>query len=222
MEGVIYINLAHRPDRKASILKNLSDYGFDMSKVHRVDAVLNAMCGHIGCGESHVKAIEMAIQNNWKETLVLEDDFIFTQPVNVVKKMLNNLRSVKYDVVLLAEGYKNLEKSDYPFLKKVITCTTTSGYMVRRHYYETLLNNFKESVEVMKNELKQHINKHGQQKTKLNYCSAIDQYWFSLQQKDTFYITNPVLGNQNSSYSDNNCSQEHQKTIINKFLAKSL
>jgi hypothetical protein len=49
MESIVYINLTHRSDRKKSILKNLSDYGFDMSKVQRVDAVLNTMCGHIGC-----------------------------------------------------------------------------------------------------------------------------------------------------------------------------
>jgi hypothetical protein len=135
--------------------------------------------------------------------------------------MLNNLRSVKYDVVLLAEGQKNLKDSDYPFLKKVITCTTTSGYMVRRHYYETLLNNFKESVEVVKNELKQHIQKCGQQKIpvgKLYNCSAIDQYWFSLQQKDSFYLTNPVLGKQGCGYSDNDCSHQYQKLMMRKLL----
>ena len=214
MESIVYINLTHRSDRKKSILKNLSDYGFDMSKVQRVDAVLNTMCGHIGCGESHIKAIEMAIKNNWKETLVLEDDFVFIQPVNVVKKMLDDLRSVNYDVVLLAEGYKKIQNSDYPFLKKIITCTTASGYIVKRHYYETLLNNFTESVKVMKNELKQHVEKCKQLKiivSKLNYCSAIDQYWFSLQQKDIFYITNPVIGDQNCGYSDNNCSYEYQQ-----------
>lgn len=217
MESIVYINLAHRSDRNGSLLKNLSSYGFDMTRVHRIDAVLNTMCGHIGCGESHVKAIELAIKNNWEETLFLEDDFIFTQPLDVVKKMLHNLRDIEYDVVLLAEGHKNLKESNYPFLKKIISCTTASGYIVRRHYYKTLLDNFKESVEVMKNELKQHIENCAQQQipvSKLNYCSAIDQYWFPLQQRDTFYVTNPILGCQDCSYSDNNCSYEHQKNII--------
>ncbi len=98
-------------------------------------------------------------------------------------------------------------------------CTTTSGYIVKRHYYETLLNNFKESVEVMKNELKQHIQNCEQQNIpvrKLKNCSAIDRYWFPLQRRDTFYITNPVIGKQSCGYSDNNCSHEYQKMMMEK------
>lgn len=215
IEGIIYINLLHRSDRKTSILKNLSDYDFDMSKVHRLDAVLHTICGHIGCGKSHIKALKMAIKNNWEETLIVEDDFVFSQPVDVVKNMLNNIQSIQYDVVLLAEGYSVLRPSNYSFLNTVIKCTTTSGYIIKRHYYETLLNNFKSAVKVMKLKLQKHTIKCEQGQvpvSKLVHCfAAIDQYWHRLQRKDTFYITKPLLGTQLASYSDNNCSLEYQQ-----------
>ena len=217
IEAIVYINLLHRTDRNASILKILSEYEFDESKIHRIDAVLNTMCGHIGCGESHIKALELAIKNNWDETLILEDDFIFIQPVDVVKKTLSDLQSVPYDVVLLAEGHKNVKQSDYSFLNKIISCSTCSGYIIKRHYYETLLNNFRESVRTMNTELLNHIKKCTQKRvpiTKLHYCSAIDQYWFRLQQKDTFYLLSPCLGTQDCGYSDNNCSPEYQNEKI--------
>ena len=217
IDGILYINLSHRKDRKQMILKNLEDNRFDMCKVQRIDAVLNELCGHIGCGESHVKALETAIANNWKNVLILEDDFVFTRQPSYIHDTITKLMSIKWDVVLLAQGHKQLADSQYSFLKKIIYCTTTSGYIVRQHYYKTLLENFKQSIVKMKKELELHIIKNSINTPipKLHYCSAIDQHWFSLQRKDTFYLCMPAFGMQNEElYSDINCRSEHQKKYI--------
>lgn len=219
MDGIVYINLAHRVDRKNSIEKNLIRYGFDMKKIHRIDAVLNELCGHIGCGESHIKALEMAIENNWEYVLILEDDFLFAKKKEYVHDTLEKLKNITWDVVLLVTYCKpNIKSSEYPFLKKIITCTGAIGYIVRRHYYQKLINNFKEAVAIMKNQLDDHIKKCLENKTKITklvYCNgAIDQHWFQLQHQDTFYLCNPYLGSCCNMYSDNNCSIEFQKNRI--------
>ena len=223
IQGIAYINLKHRIDRRDSILSNIKKRGFDMNMVHRIEASLNELCGHIGCGQSHVLALELAIKNDWDSVLILEDDFVFCQTTEYINDILKKLEDIEWDVVLLADGHKNIVDSDHIFLKKIISCTTTSGYIIRKHYYATLLENFKKSVETMEIELTNHIkncNDAGKPVSKLHYCSAIDKYWFSLQDKDTFYLCNPVLGNQNSRlYSDNSCSierQEHQRKKIEK------
>jgi GR25 family glycosyltransferase involved in LPS biosynthesis len=217
--NVLYINLAYRLDRNRSIRHNLEKYGFDMKKVHRIDAVLNSQCGHIGCGNSHIIAIKMAIEKGWDKVLVLEDDFVFDQPVHHVERVFKSLDPIKWDVILLADGHKNVKPCEYSFLKRVIRCTTTSGYIIRKHYYETLLKNFEDAVCIMNKQLQDHIQKEISQNkpiTKLNYCSAIDQHWWILQSKDTFYLCSPTLGSQKCGYSDNNCSFDHQKNMIEK------
>lgn len=215
--NILYINLAYRTDRDRALRKNLEKYGFDKKKVHRIDAVLNTQCGHIGCGESHIKAINLAIANKWDKVLILEDDFLFERPTRVVKTTLENLDAIKWDVVLLAAGFKIVNSCSYSFLKRVKSCTTTSGYIVKSHYYKTLLKNFEDAVRIMKNELNEHLKKLKLTKspfTKLNYCTAIDQYWDLLQKKDVFYLCDPVLGEQYGGYSDNNCTIEYQTKMM--------
>ena len=218
IDGILYINLSHRNDRKQLILKTLQYNGVDMNKVHRIEGVLNEMCGHLGCGESHIKALETAILNNWKNVLILEDDFVFTQTPTYIHNTLEKINSINWDVVLLAGGHRQVIKSKYSFLNKIIKCSTASGYIVRQHYYKTLLENFKMSVMQMKKELELHINNCNKNHipiTKLHYCSAIDQYWFTLQGKDTFYLCAPEMGKQNDTiYSDNNCQPHYQKKYI--------
>lgn len=215
---ILYINLKHREDRNKSILTNLKEYNFNMKKVHRINGVLHKLCGHIGCGKSHIKAIKLAIKNDWSNVMILEDDFVFDCDKHELFEKLNKVKSIEWDLLMLTGAHKIVDKSEYDFLERVKRCTVTAGYIVRKHYYQTLLSNFEESVTLMEQELENHINKCNKDNipvTKLHYCSAIDQNWRTLQERDIFYLCKPYLGNQNDSYSDNNCSVEYQDTIIN-------
>ena len=86
------------------------------------------MCGHIGCGKSHIKGLEFAIKNNWSSVLILEDDFYFTEDYKDGESFN------KWDVMLLAQGYQQNKDSDYKFLKKACCATTTSGYIIIQFY----------------------------------------------------------------------------------------
>jgi GR25 family glycosyltransferase involved in LPS biosynthesis len=218
IDAILYINLAHRQDRNASLVANLKRYNFDMEKVHRIDATLYEMCGHIGCAMSHIKALKYAIEKGWGTVLILEDDFAFNKSREYIHQKLKDVASVDYAVVLLAEGHKKTAPSEYPYLVKAISCTTTSAYLIKKHFLPTLLENFESALKTMEKEFETHRLKYTSQRKpvpKLNVCSAIDQYWFSLQQSHNFYLMQPVLGEQNYDfYSDNNCTMEFQKKKV--------
>lgn len=226
-DAILYINLSHRKDRKESILKEIEkihknielEHGAESSskrvEVHRIDAVLEPLCGHIGCGKSHILALELAIQNKWSSVLILEDDFVFTK--DYMPDSFTKIKDLNWDVMLLAKGYDNSKKSQYDFLRRACRTTTASGYIVRQHYYSTLLKNFQQSIVTMEKELRVHSEKclsKNMPVTKLMICSAIDQYWFSLQEKDIFYIFDPPIGIQSGLWSDNNCSVDTQRALI--------
>ena len=219
-DAVVYINLQHRTDRKEFILHEIQKIkNINEDQIYRIDAVLEPMCGHIGCGKSHIKALELAIQNNWQSVLILEDDFYFTEHYEG-ENSFNKIQNLEWDVMLLAQGYHCNQDSEYAFLKKARRATTASGYIVRQHYYTILLDNFKGSISTMEQEFKKHSENCVAQNapiSKLNICSAIDQYWFSLQERDTFYMFDPPIGSQRPIWSDNNYSYEYQANKIKDF-----
>ena len=213
--GIAYINLAHRTDREVHILSELEKLKSMTTNIHRIDAILEPMCGHLGCGKSHVKALELAIQQNWPSVLIAEDDLQFTEPSDILVRKLLDVSECPWDVLLLGLGHNYIAPSDYPHVSKVLSCTCTHGYILKRAYYETVLENFKGAVSKMEQEMITHRTKcieRNEPVTKLNYCSAIDQSWFSLQARDRFLVFVPQLGVQKYAlYSDNNCSVKYQK-----------
>ena len=81
------------------------------------------------------------------------------------------------------------------FISKAYKIKTTGMYIVNKHYYDTLLNNFKYSVNYME--------KCKKNKKKINYRTwAIDKYWMRLQKKNNWFIFNKNLGYQKPGYSD--------------------
>jgi hypothetical protein len=79
---------------------------------------------------------------------------------------------------------------DSPYAMKVSHCQTTTGYIVKSHYYNTLIQNIREGIK----NLLQHPENH--------FDYAIDKYWIQLQKKDEWYIIYPLLVSQISGYSD--------------------
>jgi hypothetical protein len=128
-------------------------------------------------------------------------------------------RKATLDIMLLAQGHHCNRNSKYDFLKKAHVATTASGYIIRQHYYPVLLDNFKNSVTIMEQEFQTHSTNCMAQNapvSKLNICSAIDQHWFSLQDRDTFYMFDPPIGHQRNSWSDNNCAYDYQINQIKR------
>ena len=99
-------------------------------------------------------------------------------------------RHNNWDVVLLAGNNIPPYTRDGDECVKVAHCQTTTGYLVNGHYYDTLIQNIKNSIVNLLREPANHIN------------YAIDRYWFALQQRDNWYLLTPLTVVQREGYSD--------------------
>ena len=182
-----YINLLSRSDRKEHVEKQLNSIGI---KAERFNAV-KMKNGAIGCSMSHLKIIEMAKKNKWDHVLILEDDILFTKPsvfIDGFNKFL--LNHPNFDVVLIAGNnlppYKIIDEN----CVQVTHCQTTTGYLVKEHYYDKMIENYKEGILNLMKDPNNHR------------LFAIDKYWFRLQQMDKWYLIIPLTVTQREDYSD--------------------
>jgi GR25 family glycosyltransferase involved in LPS biosynthesis len=192
IDGILYINLAHRVDRKKHIEKELNKLSPICNKIERIDAVKHKN-GAKGCGMSHIKALEYAKQNKWNNILIVEDDILFKDK-NLVENVNNSLNDLndKYDILMFSGNVLKQNNTNINNLAKPINVQTTSCYLINSHYYDTLIKVFEESVENLK-DINEHSNSHKW---------AIDRNWFKLQEKDNWYIFKPTIAYQMEDYSD--------------------
>jgi len=138
------------------------------------------------------KATIDILENNLDSPiLIVEDDILFLNPElfkNQLNKFLKNHSD--FDVVLIGGNnvppYQKIDDS----CVKVYRCQTTTGYIVQKHYYDTLISNIKEGIHKLINNPEQHV------------LYAIDKYWFQLQEKDNWYLITPLTVTQREDYSD--------------------
>lgn len=189
---IIYINLKHREDRKEQIEKELVN--LPKENIHRLEAVYHKNNGPLGCCESHIQAIELAIKNKWDKVLILEDDFVFLNNKEYTNNSLEMFfgLGIEWDVFMFSSNLLKYEKTEFDFLNKVIQGKTTSGYLLNSDYYQTLLQNFKNCFDIL-NVLTYNKKLKG---------SCVDMGWRILQPKGNWYITNPKIGKQKDGFSD--------------------
>ena len=185
-----YINLNSRIDRKLHVERQLDLLGI-RDNVKRFNAIHNVN-GRIGCSLSHLKCIQMAKEQNMECVLILEDDVLFLLPDEFVQNVNNFLSNPKnkWDVLLLAGNNLPPFTTNDEVSIRVTHCQTTTGYIVRQHYYDTLISNIKEGVaKLMKNP--EH-----------HYYFAIDKYWIHLQKQHRWMLLIPLIVVQRPDYSD--------------------
>jgi len=189
IKHVLYINLESRPDRKIHVEEQLRNVGINNGE--RFNAIkLNN--GALGCSMSHLKCLEIAKQNNWPHLLIVEDDILFTNPALFINKLNFFLSRHKndFDVLLIAGNnvppYISIDES----CVKISKCQTTTGYLVQSHYYDTLMQNYREGI---KNLMKYPDN---------HKFFAIDKYWLKLQEKDRWFLIVPLSVIQRQDYSN--------------------
>ena len=193
IDAILYINLAHRTERKEHILLELQKWGVDSSKIHRVDAV-HRTPGALGCGLSHIKALTEAFSHpEWNTVLVLEDDFTFHSDSSEINDRIKHLITSHrfFDIGLLSYNSDYIKYTDttFPSIKKVVYSQTTSSYIIRRHYIPTLVQNMKGAMYDMERFGKRHEN-------------CIDIHWTRLQPNGCWYAIFPAIGYQYENYSD--------------------
>jgi glycosyl transferase family 25 len=143
-EHVYYINLEHRTDRKEHVEKELSILGIKHS--NRFNAIKMAN-GAIGCTLSHIKLLQNAKANGLPYIMIVEDDIQFTKPT-LFKDQLNGLlqSGETWDVILIAGNNLPPYTKINEYCVQVRQCQTTTGYIVKEGYYDTLIENMREGV----------------------------------------------------------------------------
>jgi GR25 family glycosyltransferase involved in LPS biosynthesis len=194
IEHILYINLDHRYDRRKIIENTLSI--FPSTKVTRISAIPHHP-GFIGCTKSHIKALELAISNNWKNVLIVEDDIVQSNTFSTSIEKLRDKITNPYDVIVLAGTHLNYN----PTTCRLQNSNTTAAYLVNQQYYGTLLSNFKEGLEKISYCLKFRNVRFGFGSTLANRENyLIDIWWHNLQVKDRWYFIELFV--TTPSYSD--------------------
>lgn len=186
LSNVYYINLIERYDRKILVEDELYNLNW---KYERFNAI-KLKDGRVGCSMSHLKLLEMAKKNNMDYIVIVEDDIMFTKSVQY-KEMLEkfNNMNINYDVLLLAGNLR------LPFTKinkdvlKITKAWTTTGYIVKKHYYDRLITNIRDGIKKLMSNPNEH------------HLYAIDAYWQQLQATDNWYILTPRTITQRPNYS---------------------
>jgi GR25 family glycosyltransferase involved in LPS biosynthesis len=153
---------------------------------------------------SHLKCLQIAKKNNWSHVMICEDDLLILNKQTFVNSINNFFRihgdgdgdgnnssaDNKWNVLLLAGNnvppYKKIDDTCI----QVSHCQTTTGYIVKMSYYDTLIDNIRTGIENLMKIPDQHI------------IYAIDKYWIKLQRQHSWYMLAPVVAVQREDYSD--------------------
>ena len=192
----LYINLEARTDRRAHVEAQLavlkhSDNGLSNLVAERFNAIKHATSGAIGCSMSHLRCIQLAKARGWDHVLVCEDDVLFTNVPLFLTQLSKFMATVPHwDVVLLAGNNVPPYRVVNDACVQVGSCQTTTAYIVRAHYYDALIANYRAGINLLMRSPAQ----------KINY--AIDRYWFELQRRDRWFLITPLSVVQREDYSD--------------------
>ena len=190
IQHIMYINLDSRPDRQTHIEAQLKAVGFNTYERFPAIKLSN---GRAGCSMSHLKCLQNAKDRGYKHVLICEDDTLFLAP-SVLKGQFNKLfelyPNLPWDVIML--GGNNVP----PYLRindtaiRVSHCQTTTCYLVNHTYYDTLLQNIREGLNLLVRMPTQHFE------------YAIDKYWQRLQKSGQWFLITPPTVVQRDDYSD--------------------
>jgi len=184
---VIYINLDSRPDRNEHVKNELAKVG--INKPDRFKAI-KLENGALGCSMSHLKCIENAKQKEYPCVFICEDDIEFLEPSLFLNQMQTFLNSnINWDVIIVAGNNMLPYTPVNNTCIKVLNCQTTTGYIVKKEYYDKLMQNYKEGIQKL-------------MKDPTNNEYKIDKYWFRLQREHNWYLIIPLTVVQKEDYSD--------------------
>lgn len=189
-EHTVFINLDSRKDRLAHVQQELEKLGVPDGGI-RFNAVKTAN-GAIGCTISHIKCLEQAKTQGLSQIFICEDDICFKDPNLLLQntaKFVDTFSDV-WDVLIIGGNNVPPYKQFGNFCAQITNCQTTTGYIVKRHYYDTLIANFRNGLK--------HLMSNPANKREF----AIDMYWKRLQIQDRWFIILPLTVHQLEGYSD--------------------
>jgi len=186
MNQHFYINLESRPERNGLTITELKKLG--IKKPNRFNAITHDI-PLVGCARSHIGCLEKAKELGWDYVIIFEDDIKVESKKKLIEKFNKYIKEDFWDVLYLGIwNYLPPEKVSED-LAKVVRGVCLHAYIVKSHYYDTLINHLKESVELkLVNDVRENNN---------------DEYIHTLQAKDNWYCLLPIHITQRDGWSDN-------------------
>lgn len=194
-DGILYINLSKRIDRKKAILNELKRVGVKAEKIYRIEGELDELNGSRGCVKSHRNALAFALEKNWKNVLILEDDCMFIADSLEIDAYVQNFFlhfKKNWDVLFLGTHPKFTQKTEHEDYLRVQYSMRAHAYAVNDHYLEKLKDHYDSTYESLKNDLFFTSSLH----------KALDRRWVDLQLVDRWYVGKNRIAFQRESYSD--------------------
>lgn len=155
-DAIFCINLDKRQDRWTRCIQQFQTLGieqkvqrFSAIKVKNVNNYSHAFIGRCGCSLSHFEVCKLAKEKQYKNYLVLEDDFEFTLDKDTTFNLLTKLTKeipINWDMFYLGANLTNdygifpiEEFSDNLF--KLKSCHTTHAMAFNSSFYDLFLKN---------------------------------------------------------------------------------
>ena len=189
-----YINLSERTKKNEDTIEELKRFG--IIKPNRFEAIKHEI-GIVGCVQSHIKCIELAKERDYPFVCIFEDDVVFRN-IEKCRDMLNKYIDYDYDVLYIGCRVLN---NKYEFITdeliRINKAYTFHAYIIKSHYYDTILKNFYDGMD-----LKVNAGKDADSKLQSKQYNN-DVFCNSLQKNDKWYSFYPNFASQRGGYSDN-------------------
>lgn len=191
LDKIFYINLDKRLDRRVEIEHELQQYNL-YDNAERFQAIHTPEQGILGCTMSHLAVIKLAKERNYKQVLIVEDDFYFVIPKEDFENELTTFfeSKIPFDMCMISYNIIQSVPTEYPFLTKIIEAQTASGYIIHQSLYDPLIKILEDAVEPLR-ETFEHWN------------YANDQIWKKIQPQTNWYALTTRCGKQRDGFSDN-------------------
>ena len=187
-DGVYFINLAHRTDRRTEIESELEKFNW-LGISARVEAIRMPECGAAGCLISHCAALRMFLADPAKRhALILEDDCSFKEeaPARIAEFLREHLPQ-DWDVLMLAACIIKCEPYR-PYATKILNAQTASAYAVTRPFAACLLSFWEQTTPLFN--------------VRDVWNPQCDMTWKILQPHQKWYCLEPTVAAQRPSWSD--------------------
>tara|TARA_R100001460_G_scaffold94069_2_gene136106 strand:+ start:637 stop:1218 length:582 start_codon:yes stop_codon:yes gene_type:complete len=188
---ILLINLRERSDRLELMKKTLKNYDY---------IVIEGIRTKLGCNLSHQKCIKYAIENDFPQVCIMEDDFEFIRNDKIIFPK-------HFDMFFIGGDISDFQKYNVDNSYKIKSVRRAECYVIKKHYYFTFLNMLEEAWD----KLQQHPD---------NPDFRLDIYWNKLIEKDNWRVNeNGIYGAQREGFSD--IKNKHIKRSQYNFIAQN-
>ena len=194
LDKIYILNLEERVDRYIETMCELCRVNAPLDKVYHYKAKKTPSDGgpYVGATQNHIDVMNDMVNNGYRNSLILEDDIVFSPNVSQVKKDITEFfeNDYLYDICFLsASRFHKKEPHNDLLIKSKQICTTSSAYFLSNKTVHSVRDCVIEGMDLLK-------------KTNNSNLYCIDRYWSKLQKDNKVFIFKRKMAYQRPNYSN--------------------